>query len=309
MQEAEDAPQWAIVMSSHPHDHTHARAPAGRLAAVLALLAGYMVAEVVGGYLAGALALLADAAHMLSDVAAVGLSLFAMWFARRRPGPQRTYGYYRAEILAALANAATLLAIVVYILVEAYRRLRQPSPVEGPILMGVAVGGLVVNLAGLWLLRHGKEANLNMRGAWLHILTDALGSVGAILAGILVLAFAWNWADPAISILIGLLVLYSAWGLLKESVAVLMESAPRRIDVDEVRDAIMSVAGVVAVHDLHVWTITSGLDALSVHVVAEAPHASDLLSRIREMLRARFGIDHQTIQLEPVDFDEHRAVV
>lgn len=296
-------------MGSHSHHPGHAHASSRRLALVLILLAGYMAAEIVGGYLSGSLALLADAAHMLSDVAAVGLSLFAMWFARQRSGPQRTYGYYRAEILAALANGALLLAAVAYIFVGAYRRLRQPTPVEGLLLMGVAVGGLVVNLVGLWLLRHGQETSLNLRGAWLHLLTDALGSVGAILAGILVWAFGWYWADPAISVLIGLLVLYSAWGLLKESLAVLMESAPGRIDVDEVRSAMLREPGVLEVHDLHVWTITSGLDALSAHVVTETPHDPELLGRIRRMLHVRFGIHHQTVQVEPPDFDEHRPVI
>ena len=297
------------VMGSHAHVSGHTHASTRRLVIVLILLAGYMLAEIVGGYLAGSLALLADAAHMLSDVAAVSLSLFAMWFARQRSGPQRTYGYYRAEILAALANAALLLVAVAYIFVEAYKRLRQPPPVAGLLLMGVAVGGLVVNLVGLWLLRHGRKTSLNLRGAWLPMMTDALGSVGAILAGILVWAFGWNWMDPTISVLIGLLVLYSAWGLLKESVAVLMESAPGRIDVDEVRSAMLDEPGVLEVHDLHVWTITSGLDALSAHVVSETPHDPELLGRIRRMLHVRFSIHHQTIQLEPPDFDEHRPVI
>jgi cobalt-zinc-cadmium efflux system protein len=265
-----------------------------------------MIAEVVGGLLAGSLALLADAGHMLSDVVALGLSLFAIRFARRPPDPRRTFGYYRAEILAALANGATLLAISVYIFIEAFRRFRHPVDVHGAVLMGIAVGGLLVNLAGLWILSGGRGESLNVRGAWLHVLTDALGSVGAIVAGVLVWTLNWNWADPAISVLIGLLVIYSAWSLLKESVAVLMESTPGRIDVDELRDAMRAVPGVQAVHDLHVWTITSGMDSLSAHVVTAA-HAAErraLLEELRKVVHERFRIDHVTIQLEPGGFEE-----
>jgi cobalt-zinc-cadmium efflux system protein len=251
------------------------------------------------------LALLADAGHMLADVAAIALSLAAMWIAERPPSPQRTYGYYRAEILAALVNGATLIAIAIYIFIEAVGRLREPPAVAGGVMLAIATGGLAVNLLMLWILHDGQSHSLNVRGAWLHVLTDTLGSVGTIVAAVLIWLFGWNWSDPAISILIAALVVYSAWALVRESVNVLMESAPRGIDVDQVRDALMCIASVVAVHDLHVWTITSGLDAMSAHVVTTGGRpASDCLSEIRETVHRRFGIDHVTVQIEPEGFAE-----
>lgn len=289
----------------HDHRHTHRAGSRRRLALTLLLAAGYMVAEVVGGQLTNSLALLADAGHMLSDVAALGLSLFAVWIAERPPTPKRTYGYYRAEILAALANGATLIAISVFIFVEAYHRIWQPPEVQGPAMLAVAVGGLAVNLVGLWLLHGGREESLNVHGAWLHVLTDALGSVGAIAAAALIWAFGWEWADPVASVLIGLLVVYSSWRLLAESVSVLLESAPKGIDVDEVYRTMRGVPGVLAVHDLHVWSITSGLNCLSAHVVAAEgePHAA-LLKMLRTVLHEKFGLDHLTIQVEPAGFEE-----
>lgn len=271
---------------------------------VLGLVVLYMLAEVVGAYLTSSLALLADAGHMLSDAGALALSLFALWIARKPPTPGHTYGFYRTEILAALINGAALVAISLYIFVEAYQRLGTPVEVQGGLMMAVATGGLLVNLVGLWVLEGGRADNLNMQGAWLHVLTDALGSVGAMAAGGLIWAFGWTWADPVASVLIGLLVLYSSWGLLRETVAVLMEGAPGHIDVDQVREAISTTDGVVSAHDLHVWTITSGMVALSAHVVAgEGTRYSDLLLRLREALHDRFGIDHVTIQVEPEGFD------
>lgn len=294
---------------AHHHDHGH-HAQRGaenrrRLTWTLLLAAGYMVAEFIGGLLTNSLALLADAGHMLSDVAALGLSLFALKIAERPPTRKRTYGYYRAEILAALLNGATLIAISIFIFVEAFRRLAEPLEVHGPGMLAIAVGGLVINLAGLYLLHGGRHESLNVRGAWLHVLTDALGSVGAIIAGVLIWAFGWRWVDPVVSIVIGLLVIYSAWRLVAESVSVLMESAPRGIDVDAVHQAMEEVPGVLSVHDLHVWTITSGMDSLSAHVVVADGYAhAQLLYTLREMLRKRFGIDHLTIQIEPEDFEE-----
>lgn len=294
---------------AHHHDHGHhaqrGAANRRRLTWTLLLAAGYMVAEFIGGLLTNSLALLADAGHMLSDVAALGLSLFALKIAERPPTRKRTYGYYRAEILAALLNGATLIAISIFIFVEAFRRLAEPLEVHGPGMLAIAVGGLVINLAGLYLLHGGRHESLNVRGAWLHVLTDALGSVGAIIAGVLIWAFGWRWVDPVVSMVIGLLVIYSAWRLVAESVSVLMESAPRGIDVDAVHQAMEEVPGVLSVHDLHVWTITSGMDSLSAHVVVADGYAhAQLLYTLREMLRKRFGIDHLTIQIEPEDFEE-----
>lgn len=290
----------------HQHAHHHSRSSSRhRLALTLGLAAIYMVAEIIGGLWTGSLALLADAGHMFSDVASLALSLFAAWVSERPPTSRRTYGFYRTEILAAMVNGATLVAIAVYILFEAYHRFRDPREVIGPAMLAIAVGGLAVNLLGLWLLSAGRDDNLNVRGAWLHVLTDALGSVGAIAAGALIWGFGWQWADPLASVLIAILVIYSSWRLLAEAVAVLMESAPHGIDVDEVRAAMGAAPGVVDVHDLHVWSITSGLDSLSAHVVIEEGHShSELLTALRAMLDERFGIDHVTIQIEPVDFEE-----
>ena len=282
------------------HGHGHLAGNRRRLALTLGLAAVYMLAEAVGGWLTGSLALLADAGHMLSDAAALGLSLFAIWIAQRPPTPRRTWGYHRTEILAALANGATLVAISVWVVVEAVERFRNPPEVDAPVMMAIAVGGLVVNLIGLAILSGGRNESLNVRGAWLHVLTDALGSVQAIAAGVLIWAYGWNWADPVASVLISLLVVYSAWHLLKETVGVLMEGTPAHIDLDEVRNALAGLPGVCGVHDLHVWTITSGMEALSAHlVVVEEASTSLLLQQVQSSLHDRFGIHHTTVQLEP----------
>ena len=288
----------------HGHGHAHGRsANSRRLALVLALVLVYMVAEVVGGLLTNSLSLLADAGHMLSDAGSLALSLFAIWIAQRPPTSTHTFGYYRTEILAALVNGATLVAIAVYVFVEAFQRLAAPPPVEGGLMMWIAAGGLAINLFGLWALHEGKDHSLNMHGAWLHVLTDALGSVGVITAGVLIWLFDWRWADPAASVAIAVLVLYSSWGLLRETVSVLMEGAPGHIDVDEVRTVLGGVPGVLSAHDLHVWTITSGMVALSAHVISSDDEPSGpLLARIRRTLHDRFGIDHITVQIEPTDF-------
>jgi cobalt-zinc-cadmium efflux system protein len=290
------------------HDHGHERAHRGgkrELFWTLLLLCGYLVAEVVGGLITNSLALLADAGHMFSDVAALGLSLFALWMAERPPTPQRTYGYYRTEILAALANGAALVAVSVFIFLEAVRRFRHPPEVHGGVMLAIALGGLLVNLAGLRLLGAHRQESLNIRGAWLHVLTDTLGSLGTIVAGGLIWGLGWNLADPLTSILVGLLVIYSAWQLVAESVSVLMENAPLGVDVDEVRDCMARSPGVCSVHDLHVWTITTGLNALSAHVVIEDGRGhAELLTEIRQVLHEHFGIDHITIQIEPGDYDQ-----
>jgi cobalt-zinc-cadmium efflux system protein len=291
------------------HHHGHGTAGARnrrRLAITLGLAAAYMVAEAVGGWMANSLALLADAGHMLSDVAALALSLFAIWIAQRPATPQRTYGYHRTEILAALANGATLIAISLLIFVEAFQRIAEPQPVAGGLVMGIAVGGLLVNVAGLVMLHGGKDESINVRGAWLHLLTDALGSVGAILGGAAVWAFGWFWADPVVSVLIGLLVIWSAWHLVRESVGVLLEGTPPHIDVAEVRAAMAEVEGVQEVHDLHVWTITSGMEAMSGHVVVGGDAAlrgsSEVLADLHGLLHERFGLHHMTIQMETPEF-------
>ena len=301
----------------HAHGHHHHGGTAGqrnrrRLTITLVLAALYMVAELVGGLLANSLALLADAGHMLSDVGALGLSLFAIWIAQRPATPRRTYGYYRTEILAALANGAALIGISLFIFVEAVRRLLEPQPVMGALVMWIAVGGLAVNVAGLLILHGGKDESLNVRGAWLHLLTDALGSVGAILGGAAIWVFGWTWADPVVSIAIGLLVIYASWDLLRESVSVLLEGTPAHIDLEEVRRAMLEVDGVEAVHDLHVWTITSGMEAMSGHVVVGDRHerrpSGEILAELHNVLHQRFGLGHLTIQIEPREFREVECV-
>jgi cobalt-zinc-cadmium efflux system protein len=295
--------------AAHSHrpgeSHSHgAGASTRRLAIVLGLVSFYMVAEAIGGWLTNSLALLADAGHMLSDAGALALSLFAIWIAQRPPNARRTYGYHRTEILAALINGATLVAISILIFIQAYHRLWAPPEVQGKLMMAIAGGGLGVNMIGLWILSSGRHGNLNVRGAWLHVLTDALGSVGAIIGGLLIWTLGWNWADPAVSILIGMLVIYSSWALLRETIAVLMEEAPGSIDVDHVRDSMMRVEGVTEVHDLHVWSITSGIVALSAHLKADDGQEGHILTALRGSLRSQFGIDHITIQIDPAGFED-----
>jgi cobalt-zinc-cadmium efflux system protein len=291
------------------HAHAHAGHRHGadanrtRLAIALVLASTYMVAEVVGGFLTGSLALLADAGHMLSDSAALALALFASWVASRPSGERWTYGRARAEILAALGQAVALLAVAVLIVVEAIERLQDPQPVAGLGMLGIATGGLVINLVCLRILEGGRADNMNIRGAWLHVLADALGSVGAMTAGVLVWRFGWNWADPAASLVISGLVLFSGWHLLRDAIDVLMEAAPRGLDVDALRSALADLEPVRSVHDLHVWTVGNGQVALSCHlVVPEERHATPLLTQAYELLGTRFGIDHATIQVEPETF-------
>ncbi len=274
----------------------------------VALVAAYMLAEVIGGYLSNSLALLADAGHMFSDVSALGISLAAMYMARRPATPDRTYGFYRAEVLAALSNAVFLIVVACFILLEAFKRFSDPPPVEALTAMSVAVGGLAVNLAALWMLRSARDESLNVRGAWLHVMGDTLGSIGVIVSALLIWLYSWYWVDPLASLLIAALVVYSSLSLLKEVVSVLMEGTPAHIDVREVRDSICRVAAVAAVHDLHVWTISSGMHSLSGHVVIE-PGAEPLsvLRAVRDLVETRFYIGHMTIQIEDSDFEENNV--
>lgn len=289
-------------MHDHAH-HEHRHAQSGdnrrRLALVLVLTGIYMIAEVVGGLLTNSLALLSDAGHMLTDVGALGLALFALWFAMRPPTPSKTYGYYRLEIIAALLNGVALLALSAFIIYEAIQRLQQPEPVRGLGLLIIATGGLIVNVLGAYILHHGHKHSLNLRAAYFHILGDALGSVGAITAGVLIYFFGWYIADPILAIGIAALIIVGALALLREAFEVLLESTPRHIDVDAVRRALLSLSGVIEVHDLHIWTITSGMHALSCHVVV-TPEAFSVgkLEEIRHLLHDQCEILHQTVQIE-----------
>jgi len=269
-----------------------------RLAIALGITATVMVAEVVGGGLAGSLALLADAGHMLADAAALGLALFVARVAQRPATPERSFGLLRLEILAALVNGALLIAIAIGIGVEAWHRLKAPATVNGPLLLVIAGVGLVANLVSLRILHHGHEHSLNQRGAYLHVLGDLLGSVGALAAGGIVVATGWVVADPLISVLITLLVLGSAWRLIKESTDILMEATPNHIALGDVHDRIASVPGVDSVHDLHVWTVTSGVVAMSGHLVVRNPTDNQpVLEAVQDRMRD-LGINHVTVQME-----------
>lgn len=281
-----------------------------RLKLALALTFVYMLAEAVGGWLSNSLALLADAGHMLTDVAALTLTLFAFWFASRPATSKKTYGYYRLEILAAFVNGIALALISVWILIEAFSRLQTPPQVEGGMLTAIAAGGLVVNIAAAYLLHSERDNDLNMHGAWLHVMGDLLGSVAAIIAGVAILAFGWTWADAVGSALISLIIIYGAWRLIIDSVNVLLEGTPRHINLAAVEEAIIETDGVGGVHDLHVWTISSGIDALSAHISHDKSiQHSELLSVVRGKLHDRFGIDHLTIQMETLDHEAEAVYI
>ncbi|RUL89482.1 cation diffusion facilitator family transporter [Tautonia sociabilis] len=277
----------------------------GRLAVVLGLTTVYLVAEVVGGLLTGSLALLADAGHMLTDVGGLALALLAIWFAERPATPERTYGYYRAEILAALANAIVLFAISFYILYEAYRRFLDPPEVASGWMLLVAAIGLAVNLAGMAILRSAAGDSLNMRGAYFEVLSDMLTSIGVIAAGLIMWVTGWYYADPLFSAGIGLFILPRTWKLLMDAVHVLLEGTPSDVNLAAVREAIAGTPGVAGVHDLHAWSLTSGSNALSVHVVLEDDAApSIILAGVRRRIVEGFPIAHTTIQVEPADYRE-----
>lgn len=269
-----------------------------RLTLALTITAVVMLVELIGGWLSGSLALLADAAHMLADVAALGLALVAAWIAQRPATPERSFGFMRLEILAAFINGAVLFAIAIGIGVEAWHRLRVPQIVNGPLLLAVAAVGFLANLAAVIVLHRGHEHSLNQRGAYLHVLGDLLGSVGALIAGLIVITSGRVLVDPLISVLIGALVLVSAWRLVKESTDVLLEAAPRHIALSDVHDRIASVPGVESVHDLHLWTVTSGVVAMSGHLVVKNPTDNQpVLEAVQDRMRA-LGINHVTVQVE-----------
>jgi cobalt-zinc-cadmium efflux system protein len=272
----------------------------GALKLVLLITALFMLAEVVGGVAAKSLALLADAGHMLTDVAAIGLALFASRLARRPATREKTFGYLRLEILAALVNGAALFVIAGGIVWEAVRRLGQPLDVRPGILFGVAVVGLIANIVAMRILHRGggHDHSLNIRGAYLHILSDMLGSVGAIVAGVVIFVTGWNAVDAVVSIVIALLILVSAWRLVKESVDVLLEGTPAHISLDDVQARLAEIPGVSNVHDLHVWTVTSGVVAMSGHVVVGDPDRNQQVLEAAQHRLEALGIGHITMQIE-----------
>ena len=282
----------------HEH-HTPGSRHKNRLWAVLALTACFLLVEVAGALATGSLSLLADAAHMLVDTGGLLMSLLAVWFAERPATPAKTYGYYRVEILAALVNGVVLCVLAAGILFKAYERLWQPPDVPGAPILVVAALGLAVNLVGVGLLRSGAGESLNVRGAYLEVLGDAASSAAVILAGAVILLTGWTIADPLASGAIALFILPRTWTLLRHAVNVLLEGAPPHLDVPEIEAALCAAAGVRRVHDLHVWTLTSGREAMSAHVVVRPDTPADrILDELHVILHARFGIDHTTIQVE-----------
>jgi cobalt-zinc-cadmium efflux system protein len=264
-----------------------------------ALTSSFMVVEFIGGLLTNSLALMADAGHMLTDAAALALSTFALWFSSRPATEDKTYGFYRVEILSALINGIALGTISLIIFYHAYHRLFNPPQIQIKLMLSIATVGLFVNFGGAWLLHRVHDSNLNIQGAFLHILGDAVSSIGAILAGILMWIGNWFWADPLASLLVGLLILYNSWGLVRDSVDILLEGTPSHINLESVKSDLSEVPGVNSIHDLHIWTLTSGLHALSCHaVVDENNNNHNILKDLISTIQEKYHIEHATIQLE-----------
>src|SRR5215472_3799455 len=283
--------------AGHSHHHHHA---GGSLKTALAITLTFLVAEFIGALYTNSLALLADAGHMLTDVAALSLSLFAIRFAGRRATPRMTYGFHRVEILAALMNGVFLVLVALYIFYEAFNRFKTPQIVKADWMLVVAVIGLLANLTSAWVLFGKHHESLNVRGAFFHVLTDALGALGAILASIAILVSGYTLADPLISVIVAVLILWSSWIVIRDAVDILLEGTPAHINIVSLREQLCHVNGVGSVHDLHVWTLTSGVLAMSCHIVAEneSYNRTDLLARVNGVARERFRIDHTTIQIE-----------
>lgn len=285
--------------------HTHDRPPPALLIRplwiVIVITATFTVVEFLGGLLSGSLALISDAGHMLTDTLALGLSLVAVRIALRPPTEEQTFGFKRAEILAALANGAILIVVTLVIFYEAALRIIKPPEIEAPLMLAVATAGLIANAVGAYVLHDRSASSLNIRGAFLHMLSDLLSSVGVIIGALLIMFFGLKIADPVLSILIGIIILWGSWKLVTQSTSILLESVPSHMKLGDIREAIRKVRGVADVHDLHVWTLSSGLYALSAHLVVEdrlLSSCSDVMGECEDMLDAKFGISHTTFQLE-----------
>ncbi len=285
-----------------PHVHSAAAANRGRLVKVFGLTLTIFAVEAIGGYASNSLALLADAGHMLTDVAGIGLALLAIWIGSRPPDPERSFGYQRLEILAAVVNALLLFGVGAFIIVEAVRRLASPPEVESGLMIAVALVGLAGNGTSLWLLRKGQSESLNIRGAYLEVLSDFAGAGAVIVAGLVIAATGVTTADAIASILIGILIFPRTWRLLRDAVDVLLEATPKGLDMALVRSHILEAPGVTECHDLHVWTITSGMNVVSAHVIVE-PDArpAEVLDHLCECLAGFFDIEHSTFQIETAD--------
>lgn len=286
--------------SHHHHHHAHGAGQAPSLITRAILITTFfMVVELVGGWFSNSLALVSDAAHMLTDVGAMLLSLFVIWVSRRPVTLAMSFGYHRAEILGALLSGLLIWLISGVLIYEAIVRMQSPPEVQGPIVFVVATIGLVANLVSMWMLHSAKDENINVRAAYLHLLTDSLGSVGAIIAGIVLWLTDWRPIDPIITIVFAGLMLFSSWSLVKESIAILMESTPGHVDPVEVKNDLQNLDGVQEAHDLHIWSVSSGKLALSVHLISE--QAETVLNRAMQVLQEKYGIIHTTIQVEHPD--------
>ena len=285
------------------HDHSHDLRGASKRSLVIALvlIGGFMLAEVAGGILSGSLALLSDAGHMITDAASIALALFAMKVAERPPSAERTFGYRRAEVLAAMLNALSLWLIAAWVLFEAYHRIQDVPEIEGGLMLVVGVLGLLVNVAAAWVLHRSSKHSMNVEGALRHVMADLMGSVGVVISGILIVTLNWTIIDPILSVLIAALVAHSSWSLTVKVFKVLLEGVPDHIDVYRLCSQMEDVEGVTLIHDVHVWTISSGLEALTAHVLIDPSFEGDteaLLRRLREIALQDFQIDHVTIQVE-----------
>ncbi len=286
-------------MDRHQHHPRNREDDRRALATTLAITATYCLVELAGGILTNSLALLSDAGHMFADVAALGISLFAVRLSQLQPTASKTFGYHRVEILAAFVNGLALWLVVGLIFHEAYQRFHQPPVVRSGGMIVIAAVGLAVNVFSLQILRHSQAASLNVRAAFVHVLGDALGSIGALVAGVLMLVWGWYVTDPLVSVGIGLLILYSSWGIVRESVDILMQGTPREMRLQDIEQCLLAIAGVREVHDLHVWTLTSGRYLLSVHLVVSPGDAMrPVIDAAQTHLRERFGIGHTTVQVD-----------
>jgi cobalt-zinc-cadmium efflux system protein len=273
--------------------------PINKLKVVLLLISSYIVVEIISGLLTGSLALIADAGHMLADAGGLTLALFAINFSSKPATPQRTYGFYRIEILAALANSAVLILVSIYIIYDAYERIIEPPQIKGTALIIVGSIGLVVNLVGIIILKGHAKENLNIEGAYLEVLKDTLGSIGVVVVGVVTSISEFYLVDPIISVGLAFYILPRTWSLMKKSINILMEGVPINISYEEVKKAILQIKGVTGVFDIHIWAITSGMDAITAHVVVSDPSKSQtILKEISSMLEKRFKITHTTIQIE-----------
>ena len=289
-------------MERHRHNHSHRplrETGKSRLRVILVLTSLFFVVEVWGGLWTNSLALLSDAGHMLSDMFALGLSLFAFWLSSRKPSQTKTYGYYRFEVVAAFINGVLLILIALWIFGEAYSRFQHPAPVKSVPMLFIAILGLMINLLGIYLLHKAATENLNIRGALFHLMGDAAGSAGAITAAVVITLTGWTLFDPLVSVLIALLIIYSAWRLLWDVVNILMQGVPPHIDLDNIKQAMLSVDGVTGLCDLHIWSLTSQVDTLSAHVVVkDMGRNKEILQKLTRLINDRFGINHVTLQIE-----------